>query len=375
MTPSPFKNFSSFTLLCEKIAQNKARLLLLDCPIWIFGAGQFGRDVCSILISEGFTVHGFIESKSNGDKVLGLPVLAWHELQTAHTSAQLVIGIFNRGMPLDELEVLTKSAGFNDPLMPWDIYAQFGQQLGWRFWLSSPNMILDNIAAIEKTYLNLNDEESRQCLLELCAFRLGQHIEYASFNHIDHQYFNKLTLSALAGKKISYVDGGAYNGDTFFELLEQTEVSVAFLFEPDPDNFRKLTVAIKNSNTAAICLPLALADEYQMLSFNAGNGEGGAISAQGSIHIAAAALDEIVSGQHIDFIKLDVEGSEISALRGAESIIKSARPILAISLYHRPQDIWEIPLLLSGICHDYSFYIRQHYSNSFDSVLYAIPNQ
>lgn len=130
---------------------------------------------------------------------------------------------------------------------------------------------------------------------------------------------------------------------------------------------------MKNSATPEICLPLALADQYRILSFNAGNGEGGAVSEKGSVHIAAAALDEILSGQHIDFIKLDVEGSEISALRGAENIIKNSRPILTVSLYHRAEDIWEIPAQILDLCVNYSFYIRQHYGNSFDSVLYAIP--
>ena len=110
-----------------------------------------------------------------------------------------------------------------------------------------------------------------------------------------------------------------------------------------------------------------------MLSFDAGNGEAGTISANGTVHIAAMALDDLLHGQSVDFIKLDVEGAEIAALQGAADVIKRCRPTLAISFYHRAQDLWEIPQALASLCPDYRFYLRQHFFNSFDSVLYAVP--
>ena len=90
---------------------------------------------------------------------------------------------------------------------------------------------------------------------------------------------------------------------------------------------------------------------------------------------AAAALDQIVPQASVDFIKLDVEGAEALVLQGARRIIERSRPVLAISLYHNPADIWELPELLFGLCQDYKFYIRQHCFNSFESVLYAVPCQ
>ena len=84
----------------------------------------------------------------------------------------------------------------------------------------------------------------------------------------------------------------------------------------------------------------------------------------------------MITGQEkVDFIKLDVEGAEKKALDGAKQLIVRSRPVLAISLYHQPQDLWELPLFLSTICENYKFYIRQHYANSFDSVLYAVPKE
>lgn len=368
------KDFTSFKLLCEQIVRAEPRRLEAVRPIWIFGSGRFGRTLCMVLTQEGYPVHGFIDSNPRSEKLLDLPVLTWRELQPAQLEAQLAVGIFNREMPLDELESIAMSAGFKDVFLPWDLYAQFSTQLGWRFWLSEPSVILDNLSAIENTYRNLADETSRQCLLDICAFRLGHHNAYSGFRHSDPQYFNDLSLELFKNRKIVYVDGGAYRGETLLELTAQAEVSKAYLFEPDPDNFKVLANTIKSTALEAICLPLAIADSYEILSFNAGDGEGCAITRDGDQHIAAVALDELLHGQDVNFIKLDVEGAEIQALRGAEGLIKRFRPVMAISLYHRPRDVWEIPELLSPICKEYLFYIRQHHYNSFDSVLYAIPN-
>lgn len=93
-----------------------------------------------------------------------------------------------------------------------------------------------------------------------------------------------------------------------------------------------------------------------------------------NIDIACAALDDLLLNTAVDFIKLDVEGAEIPALLGGRRLIETHRPTLAISLYHRPDDLWAIPATLDSICPNYRLFIRQHYFNSFDSVLYAIPD-
>ncbi|MFN7882639.1 MAG: FkbM family methyltransferase, partial [bacterium] len=65
--------------------------------------------------------------------------------------------------------------------------------------------------------------------------------------------------------------------------------------------------------------------------------------------------------------------AEAQVLKGAARLIERSRPVLTLSLYHNPQDLWELPELLFRMCPDYQFHIRQHYFNSFDCVLYAVP--
>ena len=68
---------------------------------------------------------------------------------------------------------------------------------------------------------------------------------------------------------------------------------------------------------------------------------------------------------------MDIEGAEIPALKGAEMIIRDVKPKLAISIYHRPEDIIEIPELLLQYRSDYQFYLRHYSLHAYDTVLYA----
>ncbi len=99
---------------------------------------------------------------------------------------------------------------------------------------------------------------------------------------------------------------------------------------------------------------------------------GSMISDIGNTQINCVALDDIVK-EKTALIKMDIEGSEIDAVNGARRLIENGAP-LAISVYHRPSDIWMIPELILSINPCYKFYLR-HYSKSiFDTVLYGIIN-
>ena len=69
---------------------------------------------------------------------------------------------------------------------------------------------------------------------------------------------------------------------------------------------------------------------------------------------------------------MDIEGAEYNTIMGAKETIIKHKTRMAISLYHKPSDIYEIPILLMKLRDDYKFYIR-HYTNCmWEMVLYAI---
>lgn len=85
-------------------------------------------------------------------------------------------------------------------------------------------------------------------------------------------------------------------------------------------------------------------------------------------------LDNIIN-EKIDLLKMDIEGAELPALKGAETLMLTSRPILAISVYHSLDDFVDIPLYLQALLADYSFFLKHHSSGIGETVLYGIPKE
>ena len=86
-------------------------------------------------------------------------------------------------------------------------------------------------------------------------------------------------------------------------------------------------------------------------------------------------LDSFFGSEKVDFIKMDIEGVELEAIEGAYQIIKQQSPTLAVCLYHKPEDIWEIPLRIKDIQPEYNIYIRHHTDLLNETVCYAVNNR
>jgi FkbM family methyltransferase len=86
-------------------------------------------------------------------------------------------------------------------------------------------------------------------------------------------------------------------------------------------------------------------------------------------------LDDLVGTgeiERVDFIKMDIEGNELQALRGAEQVLRRYRPRLAISLYHRWEDYFRIPIHLHALCLGYKFYLENYTISDGETVLYCV---
>ena len=88
--------------------------------------------------------------------------------------------------------------------------------------------------------------------------------------------------------------------------------------------------------------------------------------------IEVAAVDEMV-GEDITYMKMDIEGAELEALKGAEKQIRKNKPKLAVCVYHKPEDFLEIWGYLKSLVPEYRFYLRHHNAyNGSETVLYAV---
>ena len=85
-------------------------------------------------------------------------------------------------------------------------------------------------------------------------------------------------------------------------------------------------------------------------------------------------IDDLVSEEklkRVDFIKMDIEGAELEALRGAENTIRQFHPKLAISLYHKLNDLWEIPEYIDSLGLGYKFSLKHVTIHAEETVLFA----
>ena len=101
--------------------------------------------------------------------------------------------------------------------------------------------------------------------------------------------------------------------------------------------------------------------------------ETGSRAVQTSSNVAKVCkLDDVIQEQQVTFIKMDIEGFELSALKGAINIINENQPKLVISAYHRLEDLWKVPLYIKGINERYKVYLRHHSPMVWDTDCYAV---
>ena len=184
------------------------------------------------------------------------------------------------------------------------------------------------------------------------------------------QYFD---LPALPHAKDEvFVDCGCLDGQTSSAFIRWAgdDYKKIYAFEPDPAQIQKCRDFF--SDKKGEVFELGTWNEKCQLHFNGFLEGSSKIDGSGEISINVDRIDHILNDQIPTFIKMDIEGAEKNALIGAENLIKAHHPKLAISIYHKPEDIYEIPLLLLEYNPNYVFYIRHYSVAASETVLYAI---
>lgn len=221
--------------------------------------------------------------------------------------------------------------------------------------------------------------------------RRAKHLKHGKYYHIDgfqieaerevietnwllNQYKYEGFCEPEPGDNI--FDIGAFTGETSIWFISVIEgKGRVFSFEPEPINFKKLSenIAINNLQESVTPVPYGLWDINQTLRFS-NSGGGNTIKPGGAKQLEVVKFDDYIRENNInkiDFIKMDIEGAEMAALRGAASSIKLFKPKLAISIYHRASDIIDIPLFLISIVPEYKFFMKHVTTNFSETILFA----
>lgn len=342
--------------------------------ITIFGAGSFALAVRRAAAHLGLDVKAFVVSSSRQQDLDGIPVLSLGGLSEQIKALPMWIGVFNHRQEADYslLRRICSEAGVINTLLPQCYFEAVAKTMGWRYWLTDRVNYADCEGRLANAFAMLDSEKSKQQFEATLSFRLGHNLDAAPQPDADPQYFPAVVAEhAQTMQGIWLADGGAYDGDSLREAAMRVDLKGAYAFEPDPENFRKLGSYASGLSIPVICFPCGVSGATELLSFSTGQGEACAIGAEGDTRIQGVALDDCLHNQPVNFIKLDIEGSELEALRGASRIIRRNRPILAIAAYHHWDHIWSIPEFVRSLAMDYRLAYRTHEHNTFDSVFYA----
>lgn len=376
------KDIPEFTQEASK--SNLGEVKWQEENILIYGTGSFARDIQLALEKNGTGIYGFLDHRSTNDQVINnLPV---HKPDGKAPPIELrkkslvILGIHNREVNLIPIINNLKTHGYNRELLsPIDLYDHFAEELGTRYWLTSRTYYSSYTEEIQAVYKLLSDENSRKTFESLIHFRISGDYSLLPEPDTEHQYF-PLDLP-MWPQPIRFVDCGAYDGDTLHSLLQSKQQFEAIAaFEPDQDNFRKLSAYASKSRLPNISLfPCGVYSSTTQLTFNTGKGEGSSVSQTGKTTVQCVALDECIPTFRPTLIKMDIEGAEMDALAGACQLIKEYHPALAISAYHTPAHLWEIPLWINQLATEnnlhYTYHYRAHAHNCFETIFYAIPQK
>ena len=173
--------------------------------------------------------------------------------------------------------------------------------------------------------------------------------------------------------KENFIDAGAFDGEDSQAFIKWCggDYKAIHLFEPDADNFKKAGLAALEDQRITMYNE-GLWSSSGELKFLSGNREKSVITMDGDVSVKVTTIDEKLNGEAVTLIKMDIEGSEREALKGAEKTIRKYRPRLAVCVYHKPEDIIEIPQKILELNGAYKLFLRHYSYMHTETVLYAI---
>ena len=342
-----------------------------ELPFVLYGAGNAGRSAAKHLLKRGVRIEAFIDQRAERDEPrdgINVFTLEYWLQRPGATEFNVLVTIFN---PRDDVVPIIKrlrEAGFLRVWTMVDYVNMCPEDSLDRLWLAPSSHYLDKDPQLRTARALLADDCSRRWFDgAMCLRNAGDYRDLPSHSPAD-QYVPRDLQRWPTPLRI--IDCGAFDGDTIRTLRnEGYHLEAVVALEPDPENYKKLVESHKDID--GVFLPCGVSSKAQQFRFESGVGPSCRIGDEGALTIQCISVDEAMPSFAPNLIKMDIEGAEMSALQGAEHTIRRYRPSLAVAIYHKPDDIWEIPLWLANLGLDYKMAIRGHGPNGFDLILYC----
>jgi FkbM family methyltransferase len=340
----------------------------------VYGLGAVGRQIVDELLDEGHEVELILDRGKRGEEYRGIPIVALEDAGGRLAGKPVLIGLHNHYVDVNQLHSDLVEAGASTVLTPTNLRELLGQpRTRPGYWLD-PGYDYDAHAAnLERLSGLLADDRSRALLERIVRYRRSGDLAHCPAPSLDDEY-TPADLPRYAGP-LRLVDCGAFTGVAIHKFLKAGyEIDSFFAFEPDEASFN--TLASRNFPVGrGLCLPLGTWSSTTQLRFASDHSMGSCLSDDGNVTIQCVAIDDLLHGESVNVVKLDVEGAEIETLKGMERLIREQRPNLLVSAYHTPGHLHQIAELIDDWRLGYRFHLRLHEYNTFGVVLYCLREE
>lgn len=220
---------------------------------------------------------------------------------------------------------------------------------------------------IQQVYDLLESQEARETFLSILKFRMVDDTVDIKTYPEEEMYFEYDLFPALPNEV--FVDCGACGGSSLSGFLTKKRKTFEHYYgiEPDITNYNHLTNYVKGLDDSIShkmdCFHCGVYDKDGEEKFFVLHGPGTFAADIGTERVKTAKIDSILSGSRATYIKMNIEGSEVPALKGARNTIINYKPRMAIMGYHKTEDFWEVPLLMKQYRPDYKINLRSYMKN------------
>lgn len=351
----PEKHYPEAVEFCKRFVQGKTKRRYV-----------MGRNEYAVSIAECVDIDGFIDDFTTEKEFLGKSVYKLSGIPPDSMVVSSVIFVVPftalRKIQIYGLECLDyfKFLKYSElPLKTID------------YMVDGRKDIETNFEKYQWLYDNLHDDNSKNILIKLLNFRVSGDLNYMiGFENLpEEQYFENF-LELKTGEV--FIDAGGYDGQTSIEFIRRCpDFQSIHFFEPD---FKNLELAKKNLSKYKNIhyYTMGLAENKKTLRFSSGGGSASKINDKGNVKIEVDSIDRLIKGK-ITFVKMDIEGAEEMAIHGVREHILQDHPKLAISCYHKVDDLWKIPEQILAIRGDYQIYLRHYTDGLHETVMFFIP--
>lgn len=344
-------------------------------PVVLWGAGELCWYITSYLRYNNIEPFCMCDNNpaKHGTVHLGLPVYSYETIKEMFAQQGGGYHIIVSTGPQYKEAIFSQLAAAQEKNPVWYLrgYEICGEKITYQY-------VRQHLQQFEEAYSSLSDELSKKVFVNVLNAKLSG--DFSLYNEVmsGTEYFDEGIIK-LEDNEI-FLDVGAYKGKDIIEFARRTggKYDGIITLEPDRKTLTLLqeTLAYHGIKNVEVHVKGAW-HEHALLYFYDGREGSSRISETTdttfpSTSIEVDTIENILNGRRVTYISMDIEGAEHNAILGAKESIKKWKPKIAVCVYHKREDLFDLPLLLKSFVPQYKFYMRHYTENQTETVLYAV---